>query len=364
MDSIENIIERVGRNICLYQEHAVPLPEFSEDDLKYFPICYLEKYVTSIELQKIWDKLPEKHKNNPVLKLNLPCLKHFNNNKTEGATQFDGPPPPIRSCSTSMTVMIEGIIAVCVIVNQVLFCTAPSKFLYENNEGNLSLPKVVHKLKILFINGTVTELPTDWFKIDIPSVSSDLYILCIAAISYFEELCEEKLMTGPVYFKKAREVYVNSNMNSKWENVLTSILRSPTTTEQTRKRIVPDKVYNIGDAIKIIYNSNANPHHIMLKYEEREPIRFTYEEFVKFTDFVFKFMDDEDFVYGFIDCVVPNWFDFVIGQYIFLSCWKNEKTCGLAIQDTKSTDYITLNENEIAMFKTHKYKLYEFLKNK
>ncbi|KAL1488291.1 hypothetical protein ABEB36_015240 [Hypothenemus hampei] len=302
MDSIENIIERVGRNICLYQEHAVPLPEFSEDDLKYFPICYLEKYVTSIELQKIWDKLPEKHKNNPVLKLNLPCLKHFNNNKTEGATQFDGPPPPIRSCSTSMTVMIEGIIAVCVIVNQ--------------------------------------------------------------AISYFEELREEKLMTGPVYFKKAREVYVNSNMNSKWENVLTSILRSPTTTEQTRKRIVPDKVYNIGDAIKIIYNSNANPHHIMLKYEEREPIRFTYEEFVKFTDFVFKFMDDEDFVYGFIDCVVPNWFDFVIGQYIFLSCWKNEKTCGLAIQDTKSTDYITLNENEIAMFKTHKYKLYEFLKNK
>ncbi|KAL1487837.1 hypothetical protein ABEB36_009438 [Hypothenemus hampei] len=232
MDSIENIIERVGRNICLYQEHAVPLPEFSEDDLKYFPICYLEK----------------------------------------------------------------------------------------------------------------------------------VYCLCAKAISYFEELCEEKLMTGPVYFKKAREVYVNSNMNSKWENVLTSILRSPTTTEQTRKRIVPDKVYNIGDAIKIIYNSNANPHHIMLKYEEREPIRFTYEEFVKFTDFVFKFMDDEDFVYGFIDCVVPNWFDFVIGQYIFLSCWKNEKTCGLAIQDTKSTDYITLNENEIAMFKTHKYKLYEFLK--
>ncbi|KAL1487806.1 hypothetical protein ABEB36_015561 [Hypothenemus hampei] len=341
MDSIENIIERVGRNICLYQEHAVPLPEFSEDDLKYFPICYLEKYVTSIELQKIWDKLPEKHKNNPVLKLNLPCLKHFNNNKTEGATQFDGPPPPIRSCST----------------------------------WNLSLPKVVHKLKILFINGTVTELPTDWFKIDIPSVSSDLYILCIAVfivkgfIVFAQRLfpilknyVKKKLMTGPVYFKKAREVYVNSNMNSKWENVLTSILRSPTTTEQTRKRIVPDKVYNIGDAIKIIYNSNANPHHIMLKYEEREPIRFTYEEFVKFTDFVFRFMDDEDFVYGFIDCVVPNWFDFVIGQYIFLSCWKNEKTCGLAIQDTKSTDYITLNENEIAMFKTHKYKLYEFLK--
>ncbi|KAL1487903.1 hypothetical protein ABEB36_015288 [Hypothenemus hampei] len=165
MGSIENIIERVGRNICLYQEQAVPLREFSNEDLEYFPVSYLEKYVSPIELQQVWIKLPEKHKNNPVLKLNLPCLKHFNTNNSEGADQFDGPVPAIRSCSA---------------LNQVLYCTVPSNFLYENNEGGLSLPKVIHKLKVLFINGTVAELPTDWFKIDIPSVSSDLYILCTA----------------------------------------------------------------------------------------------------------------------------------------------------------------------------------------
>jgi len=75
--------------------------------------------------------------------------------------------------------MIEGIIAVCAVVNQILFCTAPSKFLYEDSGGNLTLPKVVDKLKIFFKNGTVAELPAEWFKIDIPSVSSDLYILLI-----------------------------------------------------------------------------------------------------------------------------------------------------------------------------------------
>ncbi|KAL1487712.1 hypothetical protein ABEB36_015619 [Hypothenemus hampei] len=157
---------------------VISLREFSEEDLEYFPIGYLEKYVSSIELQEIWNKLPEKHKKSPILKLNLPCFKHFNN--TEGATQFDGPPPPIKLCSASMAVMIEGVIAVCAIVNQVSFCTVPSKFLYENNGRNLSLSKVVHKLKVLFINGTVAELPTDWLKIDIPSVSSDSYVFCIA----------------------------------------------------------------------------------------------------------------------------------------------------------------------------------------
>jgi len=98
MYSVENIIERVGRNIYLHQHQLVPLREFSEEDLEFFPVSYLEKYVSSIELQQIWSKLPEKHKSSPVLKLNLPCLKHFNDN-TEGATQFDGPPPSIKSCS-------------------------------------------------------------------------------------------------------------------------------------------------------------------------------------------------------------------------------------------------------------------------
>ncbi|KAL1489055.1 hypothetical protein ABEB36_014000 [Hypothenemus hampei] len=97
MGSIENIIERVGRNICLYQDHIISVCEFSEEDLEYFPISYLEKYVSSIELQQIWNKLSEKHKKSLILKLNLPCFKHCNN--TEGTTQFDGPPPPIKLCS-------------------------------------------------------------------------------------------------------------------------------------------------------------------------------------------------------------------------------------------------------------------------
>ncbi|KAL1488735.1 hypothetical protein ABEB36_014534 [Hypothenemus hampei] len=130
----------------------------------------------------------------------------------------------------------------------------------------------------------------------------------------------------------------------KWENVLTSVSRSPKDTKQTRRRrIAPDKDYNIGDAIQIILNSSAQPHQeVTLKCRGNKPIRFTYEEFTKFTDFVYKFMDDEDSVYGFIDCEVPNWFGYIIGQYIFLSCWK--KTCGLTIQDTKNhNDYVIWN---------------------
>ncbi|KAL1488805.1 hypothetical protein ABEB36_014601 [Hypothenemus hampei] len=99
MSSTEDIIERVGRNICLYQAHAIALREFSAEDLKYLPLCYLEKYVSSIELKSIWDKLPGSHKTSPILKLNLPCLKHFNDT-SDSVTQFDGPPPPIKTCST------------------------------------------------------------------------------------------------------------------------------------------------------------------------------------------------------------------------------------------------------------------------
>ncbi|KAL1489551.1 hypothetical protein ABEB36_013504 [Hypothenemus hampei] len=165
-------------------------------------------------------------------------------------------------------------------------------------------------------------------------------LLCAKTISHFERLYEEKLM-------------------------IEGTSRSPKDTEKTRRKIVPNKVYNIGDTIQIILNSCAQSHQeVTLKCRENKPIRFTYEEFTKFTDFVYKFMDDdEDFIYGFIDCVVPDWFDFVIGQYIFLSCWKNEKAYGLAIQDTKNNnDYVIWNENEIAIFMSHKYKLYEFLK--
>ncbi|KAL1487950.1 hypothetical protein ABEB36_015333 [Hypothenemus hampei] len=102
-------------------------------------------------------------------------------------------------------------------------------------------------------------------------------------------------------------------MNLKWENVLTSVSRSAKDTKQTRRRIVPDRVYNIGNAMQIILNSSAQPHQeVTLKCRGNKPIRFTYEEFTKFTDFSYKFMDDEDF--GFIDCAVPNWFDYLLEE--------------------------------------------------
>ncbi|KAL1488301.1 hypothetical protein ABEB36_012817 [Hypothenemus hampei] len=161
-------------------------------------------------------------------------------------------------------------------------------------------------------------------------------------------------------------------MNSKWNAAFTSISRSspPINTEQVAKRrIVPDKVYNIGNTIEIIVNTSTQPRQeVTLKYRQHKPIRFTIEEFTKFANFVFKFMiddnnDEEDFVYGFMDCEVPKWFDFVIGKYIFLSCWHDGNSYGLAIQDTNNNnDYVTWNKNEIALFKTHKYKLYDFLK--
>jgi len=152
-------------------------------------------------------------------------------------------------------------------------------------------------------------------------------------------------------------------MNSKWNNVLTSTTRSPRETKQTRKRIVPDRVYNIGNAIQIILHASAQLNQVTLQCREKKPIRFTYEEFTKFIDFVYNFMNVEDFIYGFMDCAVPKCFDFVVGKYKFLSCWNNENTCGLAIKDTKNNDFVAWNENDIEMFISHKYQLYEFLKS-
>ncbi|KAL1516378.1 hypothetical protein ABEB36_000297 [Hypothenemus hampei] len=94
MDGIENIIERVGKTICLYQTYKVALRDFSAEDLKYLPMCYLEKYVSPFSIQQIWDKLPESYRQSPILKLNLPCYEHYN----KGELQIDGPPPPIKSC--------------------------------------------------------------------------------------------------------------------------------------------------------------------------------------------------------------------------------------------------------------------------
>ncbi|KAL1505153.1 hypothetical protein ABEB36_004776 [Hypothenemus hampei] len=230
--------------------------------------------------------------------------------------------------------------------------------------GGLSLSKVIHKLKVLFINGTVAELPTDWFKIDIPSVSSDLYILCTAvfivkvfiafAQSLFPILRDYTGFPSTI-FEKARRVHVKFEYELQVERCIYFHIEKFSSYKHRasrKRRIVPDKVYNIGNTIEIIVNTSTQPRQeVTLKCRQHKPIRFTIEEFTKFADFVFKFMiddnnDEEDFVYGFMDCEVPKWFDFVIGKYIFLSCWHDGNSYGLAIQDTNNNnDYVTWNKN-------------------
>ncbi|KAL1493707.1 hypothetical protein ABEB36_009401 [Hypothenemus hampei] len=134
MDSIENIIERVGKTICLYQTYKVALRDFSAEDLKYLPLCYLEKYVSPSQLEIIWDKLPESHNQSSIVQLNLPCYEHYN----KGELQIDGSPPPIKSCPGCKTT-INGLIAVCALVNQTLYCTTPLELNYkENRNGNFN----------------------------------------------------------------------------------------------------------------------------------------------------------------------------------------------------------------------------------
>lgn len=96
MTSIIDIIENVGRVICLYQENSKTLSDFSISELSYFPLNYLIKYVKSLELEGIWEKLPENYRNDEELKRNLPCHLHYN--QPEYSTHIDGPPPPIREC--------------------------------------------------------------------------------------------------------------------------------------------------------------------------------------------------------------------------------------------------------------------------
>jgi hypothetical protein len=77
---------------CLYGTKA--LCEFTTDELKWFPVEFYINHCCTWELSEIYDKLPEDYQT--PLKMHLPCTKHF----TSGCnmTEFDGPPPPVKSC--------------------------------------------------------------------------------------------------------------------------------------------------------------------------------------------------------------------------------------------------------------------------
>ncbi|KAL1505702.1 hypothetical protein ABEB36_005207 [Hypothenemus hampei] len=305
----------------------------------------MKKYVSSIELKSIWDKLPESHKTSPILKLNLPCLKHFNDT-SDSVTQFDGPPPPIKACST---------------LNQTLYCNTPSELQFENPDGNLTLSSVIQKLKIVFKNGTVVELSNKWNKLPIPSAFFNFHTICLllAILILCLALVYKLFLISREYLKRKIDAWCSTLI---WDKVFTSLSRNPPKTMQTSKRIVPDKVFPIGHLMQILYTSNAQTPQITLKYINKKPIKFTYEEFTKFLDFVYGFItngkekeeEEEEEM---------KWCDFVIGQYIFLTYWTDKNnTCSLAIQDTHNTDFVTLNKQELKLFLSEKYNLYEFLK--
>ncbi|KAL1492579.1 hypothetical protein ABEB36_010819 [Hypothenemus hampei] len=259
--------------------------------------------------------------------------KHFMDT-SDTVSQFDGPPPPIKSCPGCKTT-INGLIAVCAIVNQTLYCTTPLELNYkENLNGNLTIAVIVQKLQIVLNNGTVVNLANKWNKLSIPNAFFDFHTLCFLWGRVF-----------PATLPNHPEAIHNTKNNYGKE----------------KKAIVPDRVYTIGNIMHIIYKPSVQTPQITLKYPNKKPINFTYEEFMKFLDFVYGFMtnveekEDEEQV---------KLSDFVIGQYVFLSCcWNanNENECSLAIQDTHYTDYVALNKNEMVLFTSEKYKLYEFL---
>lgn len=52
------------------------LYEFTEEELKLFPVEYLLKNTTTLELLYAWHKLPEQYLEQRALKQRLPCFVH------------------------------------------------------------------------------------------------------------------------------------------------------------------------------------------------------------------------------------------------------------------------------------------------
>ncbi|KAL1488340.1 hypothetical protein ABEB36_014817 [Hypothenemus hampei] len=134
-----------------------------------------------------------------------------------------------------MTAIIKGLPTVCAIVNETFYCTTPKELEYENPERNVTLPAILGKLQ--------------------------------------------------------------------WDTVFTSPSRNPSTptidtmynnNKGKRKRIVPDGVYTIDKIMQIIYNSRVQTPQVTLQCPKKRSIKFTYEEFMKFLDFVYGFMTNAE----------------------------------------------------------------------
>ncbi|KAL1488599.1 hypothetical protein ABEB36_014403 [Hypothenemus hampei] len=244
-----------------------------------------------------------------------------------------------------MTVMFKGLIALCVLVNQTLYCTKPIDFQYTSRDGNLTLSAVVQELKVGLRNGTVVDLPINWNKISRPSAFSDFHTLCVLlSLAIVIIACAYKLFISRKYLQGKIVAWCSTFIVFNEE-----ASRNPVKTMSSKRRIVPVKVFTIRNVMQIICNASAQTLQITLLYPTKKPIIFTYEEFMKFLDFIYGFVDNqkEKEEEG-----EMKWCDFLIGI----------NKCGLAIQDTHNTDFVTLNQQELAFFFAEKYNLYAFLK--
>ncbi|KAF5277322.1 hypothetical protein FQR65_LT16012 [Abscondita terminalis] len=95
----EAVIDKVGEVIAAHlnsENGAIKvLKSFDKRDLQYFPIKYLLKFTRPWELKEVWEDLPMRYQDDEELKMCLPCLEH---NRNDGEDQYEGPPPPRRSC--------------------------------------------------------------------------------------------------------------------------------------------------------------------------------------------------------------------------------------------------------------------------
>lgn len=69
--------------------------DLTPQQIKQLPRNYIERLDAS-DLDKIWEHLPAKYKNDKKLQLQLPCYEHYN--RPEHRDHIDGPPPSKAAC--------------------------------------------------------------------------------------------------------------------------------------------------------------------------------------------------------------------------------------------------------------------------
>ena len=79
-----------------YMEGKTRLDEFSEEDLKSFPLEYLVMHAQPVELLYAWPKLTREHCHCWFLQTALPCFVHYN--RPDSFHHIDGPPSSQSNC--------------------------------------------------------------------------------------------------------------------------------------------------------------------------------------------------------------------------------------------------------------------------